>query len=233
VRRDAGGARARSGARTAAEGGQPGRPATPARAVAAVAEESSRVADGLGLGVIVVAAIGVPAWHRASATPAASARAAAPHVRQAPAAPAAPAAIAQTAMAPVTAADQARSGTAAFERGDFGTALEALQKAVEENPEDAVSLNNLGQTLVRLGRTAEALPRFEAAVAQSPDNWSYQFNLAAPGAWPGTGLVRSRPTSRQTGSSRTTTRRCSTCRWRSRRPAVKSTRCRCSNASPR
>lgn len=65
-----------------------------------------------------------------------------------------------------------------YQKGDFESALEHLQAAVAKNPRDAESLNNLGQVLVRLEKTAEALPYFDRAIELNPDRWSYQFNRA-------------------------------------------------------
>jgi tetratricopeptide (TPR) repeat protein len=72
------------------------------------------------------------------------------------------------------------SGTAAvaYKQGDFTTALEQYQTAVEKNPQDAESLSNLGQVLVRVGRIDEALPYFDRAIALIPQRWAYHFNRA-------------------------------------------------------
>jgi tetratricopeptide (TPR) repeat protein len=66
----------------------------------------------------------------------------------------------------------------AYENGKFDTALEQFQRAVERNPRDAEALNNLGQVLVRLGRTTDAIAYFDRAIALNPDRWSYHFNRA-------------------------------------------------------
>ena len=66
----------------------------------------------------------------------------------------------------------------AYAAGDFATALERYQAAVQKNPQDAESLSNLGQVLVRLNRTPEAIAYFDRAVAILPNRWAYQFNLA-------------------------------------------------------
>jgi tetratricopeptide (TPR) repeat protein len=72
----------------------------------------------------------------------------------------------------------AGEGTLAYGAGDYETARQRFQAAVEQNPDDAESLSNLGQVLVKLGRTAEAVPRFERAAQIVPTRWAYQFNLA-------------------------------------------------------
>ena len=74
--------------------------------------------------------------------------------------------------------DEAGSGAAAYATGNYGSALEQFQAAVKKNPDDAESLSNLGQLLVRLGRTAEAIPYFERAIKIIPQRWAYRFNLA-------------------------------------------------------
>ena len=74
--------------------------------------------------------------------------------------------------------DSSGAAAAAYSTGDYKSALEHYQAAVDKNPEDAESLSNLGQMLVRLGRVEESLPYFERAIAQIPDRWAYRFNLA-------------------------------------------------------
>jgi Flp pilus assembly protein TadD len=69
-----------------------------------------------------------------------------------------------------------RRGVAAYGRGDMAAAASAFEEAVATNPEDAESLNNLGQVLVRQGRLEEALPLFDRAVALSPQKWAFRFN---------------------------------------------------------
>ena len=105
--------------------------------------------------------------------------------------PAAPAAPAETAVAsdtpvsapsyrtsPVTAIDSVRSGTAAFTAGDFASARAAYERSLALTPDDPETLNNLGQVLVRLGQTSDAIPRFERAIALAPGKSAYHFNLA-------------------------------------------------------
>src|SRR6185503_15400485 len=61
---------------------------------------------------------------------------------------------------------------------DPAAAKTAYEKALVQRPDDAETLNKLGQALVALGRIDEAVPRFERAAAVTPDKWVYQFNLA-------------------------------------------------------
>jgi len=82
------------------------------------------------------------------------------------------------ASTPVTAGDFARRGAGSFRGGDFGTALEAFEAAAARHPDDPDALNNLGQTLVRLDRAGDAIPRFALAVQLAPEKWAYRFNLA-------------------------------------------------------
>jgi Flp pilus assembly protein TadD len=79
---------------------------------------------------------------------------------------------------PTTALDSSRAGAAAYFKGNFSGALEQYQRAVEKNPNDPRSLNDLGQVLVRLGRTKEALPHFNRAIELNPSEWAPRFNLA-------------------------------------------------------
>jgi tetratricopeptide (TPR) repeat protein len=72
----------------------------------------------------------------------------------------------------------AQSGVQAYQRGDLEGARALFSQAIEENPRDAESLNNLGQVLVRLGRVAEAIDHLDRAVALNDRKWSYRFNRA-------------------------------------------------------
>ena len=74
--------------------------------------------------------------------------------------------------------DAKRSGKVAYATGDFAGALQQYEAAVEAAPDDAEAQNNLGQMLVRLGRTKDAIPHFDAAVTIDGDEWSYRFNRA-------------------------------------------------------
>jgi Flp pilus assembly protein TadD len=61
---------------------------------------------------------------------------------------------------------------------DPAAAQTAYEKALVQRPDDAETLNKLGQVLVALGKIDEALPRFERAAALAPDKWLYHFNQA-------------------------------------------------------
>jgi len=61
---------------------------------------------------------------------------------------------------------------------DPTAARTAYEKALAQRPDDAETLNKLGQALVALGKIDEAMPRFERAAALAPDRWAYHFNLA-------------------------------------------------------
>jgi len=74
--------------------------------------------------------------------------------------------------------DSSGSAAVAYSSGDFDGALQQYQAALDRNPQDAESLSNMGQVLVRLGRPEEALPYFEKAIALIPNRWAYRFNLA-------------------------------------------------------
>jgi Flp pilus assembly protein TadD len=60
---------------------------------------------------------------------------------------------------------------------DPAAAKTAYEKALAQRPDDAETLNKLGQVLVALGTIDEAMPRFERAAALAADKWVYQFNL--------------------------------------------------------
>ena len=74
--------------------------------------------------------------------------------------------------------DAAGAGYTAYASGDYASSLQQYMLAIEKNPNDAESLSNLGQVLVRMNRTGEAIPYFQRAVALIPNRWAYEFNLA-------------------------------------------------------
>ena len=74
--------------------------------------------------------------------------------------------------------DSDRAGNAAYLAGDHNRALVEYQKAIEKNPDDVMSLNNLGQVLVRTGRPAEAIAYFNRAIELNASVWAPHFNLA-------------------------------------------------------
>jgi Flp pilus assembly protein TadD len=88
------------------------------------------------------------------------------------------AAIEQPAAAPRKFMDASAVGASAYAAGDYEGSLAQFETAVERNPQDAESLSNLGQVLVRLNRAEEALPYFDRAIAIIPSRWTYQFNRA-------------------------------------------------------
>jgi len=61
---------------------------------------------------------------------------------------------------------------------DPAAARTALEKTLAQRPDDADTLNKLGQVMVSLGQIDEAMARFERAATIAPDKWAYQFNLA-------------------------------------------------------
>jgi Flp pilus assembly protein TadD len=74
--------------------------------------------------------------------------------------------------------DSTRAAGAAYQEGDFATALAQLESAAAESPNDPEVRNNLGQLLVRQGRSADALPHFDVAVRIDGSRWNYRFNRA-------------------------------------------------------
>ena len=97
-----------------------------------------------------------------------------PQPAKAPAPPPAAAAVPE----PVTSFDMGRAGVAAYQKGDFAGALGRFEQAVEKNPDDPGAHNDLGQTLVRIGRPREAVPHFVRATELNPSAWAPRFNLA-------------------------------------------------------
>lgn len=65
-----------------------------------------------------------------------------------------------------------------IEKGDFDEALAFNTEAVEYDDEDAIALDNLGQTHYRLGNKADARSYFEKAVEIKPSSIDSNYFLA-------------------------------------------------------
>lgn len=74
--------------------------------------------------------------------------------------------------------DPSAAAAVSYTAGDYATAIGQFEEAVKNNPQDAESLSNLGQVLVKLGRVPDSIPYFERACSLNPDRWAYRFNLA-------------------------------------------------------
>ena len=79
---------------------------------------------------------------------------------------------------PELAAKFEKEGRTAFEEGRKGTAVKAWKKAVELDPTNAVTVNNLALVLKDQHRFAEAAKLLEAGLVHSPDVAELHFNLA-------------------------------------------------------
>ena len=79
---------------------------------------------------------------------------------------------------PEKAANFAKEGRKAFEEGRKGAAVKAWQKAVELDPTNAVTVNNLALVLKDQYRFTEAVRLLETGIAHSPDVAELHFNLA-------------------------------------------------------
>lgn len=84
--------------------------------------------------------------------------------------------------------DEVAVGQIAFNEGRFDDAFTEFAKAFQKDPRNAHAANAAGQTLVRLGRSGEAIPYFETATALAPDRSDFHFNMARAlgqgGRWP-------------------------------------------------
>jgi Flp pilus assembly protein TadD len=76
-----------------------------------------------------------------------------------------------------TSVDANRRGAAAYASGNFEAARAAYEEALANKPDDAETLNSLGQVLVRMNRVQDAIPRFERAITLVADKSTYHFNL--------------------------------------------------------
>jgi len=75
----------------------------------------------------------------------------------------------------------------AYRRGEYDAALERFKEEISLHPTDPSACSNAGQVLIRMGHPMDALPFLEKAVALSPGQWTFRFNLArghgAVGNW--------------------------------------------------
>ncbi|MEX2456872.1 MAG: tetratricopeptide repeat protein [Balneolaceae bacterium] len=69
-----------------------------------------------------------------------------------------------------SAANDARKANEAFRNGDYETAAQLYQAAIEENPDDARLHFNLGNALSKMGMTDEAMESFENFKSLSEDS---------------------------------------------------------------
>lgn len=79
---------------------------------------------------------------------------------------------------PELAASYDKEGRKAFEEGRKGAAVKAWQKAVELDPTNAVTVNNLALVLKDQYRFAEAAALLEKGITHSPGVAELHFNLA-------------------------------------------------------
>ena len=147
----------------------------------AAADSSRRLlrASGAVVGVFLLAVGAL--WFTGEKAPAARAAASAPATTARPGAASRSTAGAPAKIDHVPGAaflEPSGAATVAYGAGDFQTSLARFQEAVSRNPNDAESLSNLGQVLVKLGRAEEALAPLLRATTLNPERWAYRFNYA-------------------------------------------------------
>lgn len=89
-----------------------------------------------------------------------------------------PASQSQPSPDPQQALVHAQEGAAAYERGDTSAAIDAWQLAVELDPDDAATRNNLALLLKQAHRFNEAAEMLEAGLEKSPEVAELHYNLA-------------------------------------------------------
>nr|WP_323750815.1 tetratricopeptide repeat protein [Marinobacter sp.] len=72
----------------------------------------------------------------------------------------------------------AREGRRAYEQGEVESAIQSWQSAVELNPADVVTVNNLALALKDANRFSEAVTLLEKGVNASPETAELHYNLA-------------------------------------------------------
>jgi tetratricopeptide (TPR) repeat protein len=68
-------------------------------------------------------------------------------------------------------------GTALWQAGQRGAAVEVLSRAVDRHPDCGDACNNLGNALAALGRLDEAIARYRAGLEARPDMAELHYNL--------------------------------------------------------
>lgn len=81
-------------------------------------------------------------------------------------------------LQPEQARVHAQQGSAAYEQGDVSGAIEAWNRAVELNPADAATVNNLALLLKQKNRFDEAAVVLENGLKLSPEVPELHYNLA-------------------------------------------------------
>lgn len=84
----------------------------------------------------------------------------------------------QQAPDPEKAVVQSQEGMAAYHQGDIPAAIDAWKRAVELNPLDAVTHNNLALLLKQQGKFKEAADMLQTGLENSPDTAELHYNLA-------------------------------------------------------
>lgn len=92
--------------------------------------------------------------------------------------PSQPASQSQPPPNPQQALVHAQKGAAAYEQGNMSAAIDAWQLAVELNPSDAVTRNNLALLLKQAHRFNEAAELLETGLESSPKVAELHYNLA-------------------------------------------------------
>ena len=151
-------------------------PQAPVPPVASAPSSSTVIATVVG---VILLAAGVPFFwssgnsSRAPVTPRAD-----PFASRRQTSPSAEEAVTNPAPSPTGFMESNTEGGVAYAGGEYGSAAERYEAAIAKNPDDAESLSNLGQVLVRQGKAEEALPYFDRAIAIIPQRWAYRFNRA-------------------------------------------------------
>src|SRR5206468_7657188 len=74
--------------------------------------------------------------------------------------------------------DANRRATILIADNDLANTRAKFEEELHRDPKNAKTLNNLGETLERLGFVDSAVGRLSEAVALDRRNWIYHFNLA-------------------------------------------------------
>jgi len=141
------------------------------------------VAAALAVGLLAIILTTAPPAVDETARPAVAALRSAPTPPAAPATQPTPPATGEVASGapvfePTQAADAGPRQLSEAEVAKLESRRSSDEAELVKKPDDPNLLDDLGQTLAQLSRQAEAVPRFERAIALVPDNARYHSNLA-------------------------------------------------------
>lgn len=144
--------------------------------------DTARMVGTAGLAALALLVVGLPTWRalRGDTTPPALdvSAVALPATGEPVQGASQPTVAVRNAVSTDVLRDGDADASAAFGEGRFEEALRKFEELRASQPDNPEVLNNVGQTLVRLGRAPEAITHLQRAASLAPGDWMIRFNLA-------------------------------------------------------